>query len=395
MRLYNSLTKTKEEFKPINGNEVKLYVCGITPYDTTHLGHAFTYIAFDILQRYLTFKGYTVTYTQNVTDIDDDILRKAREVNKNWQELGQFWTDKFLNDLQALNVGLPNYYVKATDSIPAILEMIEGLVKKEFAYEKNGNVYFRVTKDKDYGKLSRYSRQQMIMLSKDRGANPDDPNKEDPLDFILWQKMQPGEPSWDSLWGKGRPGWHIECSSMIYSYLGKQIDIHGGGHDLMYPHHESEIAQSEQFTGLKPFVKYWMHTGAVMYEGEKMSKSLGNLVMVSDLLKKYSATTIRYALLKHHYRTPWEFHESELATAEKEIKVIKQALQIEPNREEQAKDKNFINEFTTALDDDLDTPQALAVVQELAKKNQTGAPSDPKTLHDMTSLLGLKNLIHQ
>jgi len=395
MKLYNSLSQTKEVFVPNNDRKVTLYVCGITPYDTTHLGHAFTYLTFDILQRFLTFQGYTVTYTQNVTDIDDDILKKAHEVGKDWQELGEFWTKKFLNDLNDLNVIMPTFYVKATDSIPTILEIVEKLIEKKLAYEKSGNVYFRVKSDPDYGKLSKFSREEMIKLSKERGADPADPNKEDPLDFILWQKSKEDEPSWNSKWarlpspppttqaseragdgeanggqGKGRPGWHIECSAMIYKYLDKKIDIHGGGIDLIYPHHESEIAQSENFTGEKPFVKYWLHTGAVGYQGHKMSKSLGNLVMVSDLLKKYPPNAIRYLLLSHHYRQPWEFKEEELITAAKSLKNLLENLKGE--------EKGDTEGFIQALSDDLDTPKALKVMEE----------AGGKTLLEMLLLLG-------
>ena len=362
-----------------------MYVCGITPYDTTHLGHAFTYITFDILQRVLTFKGYSVTYTQNVTDIDDDILKRAKENRRhsreggnpdmgNWQELGEFWTKKFLNDLNDLNILMPTSFVKATDSIPTMLEIIRILIAKDFAYEKNGNVYFRVKNDPDYGKLSKYSREEMLKLSKERGADPDDPRKEDLLDFILWQKSKPEEPFWESPYGNGRPGWHIECSAMVYKYLDKNIDIHGGGIDLIYPHHESEIAQSEHFTGVKPFVKYWMHTGAVGYQGEKMSKSLGNLVMVSDLLKIYSPNAIRYLLLSHHYRQPWEFEETELKEAEKKMKTIISSLSEqmrveEPSlRQAQTKTSNITDQLVQTLEDDLDTPKALGLLNKLSGK---------------------------
>ena len=291
MKLYNTLSRSKENFKSLMPNKITMYVCGVTPYDTTHIGHAFTYTAFDVLYRFLKFQNYEINYTQNVTDIDDDILKRAKKVNQNWKELGEFWTNKYVNDMHALNNVKPTHYVKATETISTIIEIIEKLIADEFAYEKNGNVYFDVKKDKDYGKLSKYNRIQMLQLSKERGANPDDPDKKDPLDFILWQRSKNDEPFWESPWSKGRPGWHIECSSMAYKYLDKKIDIHGGGSDLRFPHHESEIAQSEAFTGQKPFSQFWLHTGTVMYEGEKMSKSLGNLVLVSDLLKKYSSNT--------------------------------------------------------------------------------------------------------
>ncbi len=364
MKLYNTLTRKKEDFKPIKSKEVSIYVCGITPYDTTHLGHAFVYVSFDALIRYLNYKNYKINYTQNVTDIDDDILRKAKEENKDWKEIGKFWTDKFLNDLKFLNVLPPTNYVKATGSIKKIIEIIEELVNKKIAYEKNGNVYFDVKKFKKYGELSKYTESQMILISKERGADPNDPLKKQPLDFILWQKSKDKEPFWESPWGNGRPGWHIECSAMINQYLGDRIDIHGGGRDLIFPHHESEIAQSENYTGEDPFVKYWMHISMVMYEGEKMSKSLGNLIMISELSKKYSANSIRWLLLSHHYREPWEFDYSDIEEAQEKISLINKLL----NNFSGAKpDIKLREEFESFLDDDFDTPKALDLLFGLAK----------------------------
>lgn len=368
MKLYNTLTKKQGEFKPIAKQTVSMYVCGITPYDTTHLGHAFTYTVFDVLYRFFAFQNYQVNYTQNVTDIDDDILKKANEVGKDWKELGQFWTDKFLVDMKSLNNIPPTHYVKATETIPTIVEIITKLVNDGFAYEKNGNVYFAVRKDNEYGKLSRYTRDEMIKLSKERGADPDDPNKHDPLDFILWQESKSGEPFWESPWGKGRPGWHIECSAMVYKYLGKKIDIHGGGGDLIYPHHESEIAQSEQFTQELPFSNFWMHIGMVGYQGEKMSKSLGNLVMVSDLLKKYSPNAIRYLLLSHHYREPWECYDNDIQKAEKAIQSIESKLTQFSNAQEFRSSNEAIDQFTEALANDLNTPKALEIINKTAQK---------------------------
>ncbi|MCL6096809.1 MAG: cysteine--tRNA ligase [Patescibacteria group bacterium] len=369
MRLYNTLSRKKEEFVPLNSNLVSIYVCGITPYDTTHLGHAFVYVSFDALIRYLKFKNYKVNYTQNVTDIDDDILRKAKEENKDWKETGQFWTDRFLKDLKFLNVLPPTHYVKATNSIKEIIEIINNLVNKKLAYEKNGNVYYEVKKFKKYGELSKYAKQQMILISKERGADPNDPLKKDPLDFILWQKSKQGEPFWKSPWGKGRPGWHIECSAMVNEYLGARIDIHGGGRDLIFPHHESEIAQSESYTGKKPFVKYWMHISMVLYEGEKMSKSLGNLIMVSELSKKYSANSIRWLLLAHHYRQPWEFDYSEIEEAQDKILMIEKMLDKKSDGEPNI---SLWRELESLLDDDFDTPKALDLIFKTAEGLNAG-----------------------
>lgn len=365
MKLYNSLTQTKEEFTPLNKRIVTLYVCGITPYDTTHLGHAFTYVFFDVLVRYLTFKGYKVTYVQNVTDIDDDILKKAKEENKNWKELGDFWTERFLKEMRLLNVLPPTYYVKATNSLASMIRIIRVLIKKGFAYEKNGNVYFQIDKFKNYGQLSGFNKNQMLKLSRVRGGNPNDPLKKNPLDFLLWQHSKRKEPFWESIWSKGRPGWHIECSAMANQCLGDQIDIHGGGRDLIYPHHESEIAQSESYTGKRPFVKYWLHTAMVMYKGEKMAKSLGNLVMVSDLLKRYSPNVIRFVLLSHHYRRPWEFEESELLIAEKKLKLIFNVLHVKVQGQKPIESDKYFKKFLTFMDNDLNTPQALIFIQSL------------------------------
>ncbi len=391
--LYNSLTRTKEKFVPLKDKKVKIYVCGITPYDTTHLGHAFTYVFFDVLVRYLNYKGYEVIYTQNVTDIDDDILKKATEEKRDWRELGNFWTNKFLADMKSLNVLPPTHFVKATGSISSMVQIIELLIKKSFAYQRNGNVYFEIRKFKDYGKLSHFNKKQMVLLSKERGGNPDDPLKKDPLDFLLWQKLRPDEPSWESPFGKGRPGWHIECSSMIQRFLGEQIDVHGGGRDLIYPHHESEIAQSESFTGEKPFVRFWMHTAMLLYLGEKMAKSLGNLIMVDSLLKHYSANVIRWTLLSHHYRTPWEFDQNELKDAEKNVSLVFNT--IKNNSSENLINTEGLNlrHFVSLMDDDLSTPDALKFVLRLAitarkEKNKTKAKELQQVIKTGLFILG-------
>ncbi len=368
MELYNSLTRKKELFTPINDKKVSLYVCGITPYDTTHLGHAFTYMIFDVLVRFLRYKKYEVTYVQNVTDIDDDILKRAKRDGKDWRELGKYWTDKFLHDLKTLNILLPTHYVKATDSIPKIIALIEALQRKGLAYESDGRIYFDASKYAELGKLSRYSPEQMKLLLKERGGNPDDPTKRNPLDFVLWQRSKQDEPFWESPWGKGRPGWHIECTAMIHQYLGEHIDIHGGGRDLIYPHHESEIVQSEAATGKKPYVKYWMHTAMLLYEGEKMAKSLGNLVMVSDLLKQYSPDAIRWVLLSHHYRMPWEFHEEELQQAQQIIDGIQTVVHPAKSASEQSAPPQ---DFIERMEDDLDTPEGLITLQGLVKAGET------------------------
>lgn len=378
MKIYNSLTRKKEVFKPLKDKEVKMYVCGITPYDTTHLGHAFTYVFFDTLRRYLEFKNHKVIYAQNVTDIDDDILKRASEQKTDWKKLGIFWTERFLTDIKNLNVLPPTHYVKATDSIQKIIEIIQELIKKGFAYKVNNNVYFDIRKFKKYGELSKLNQKQMLLIAKERGGDPNDPQKKNPLDFLLWQGSKRNEPFWQSPWGKGRPGWHIECSSMINQYLGNRIDIHGGGRDLIYPHHESEIAQSESFTGKKPFVKYWLHTAMLLYEGEKMSKSLRNLIMISDLLKKYSANAVRYVLLSHHYREPWEFHEEELKKAQR---IIDNYTKIFAELKTQTKVVNLPKNFLIFMDDDLNTPDAL---------NSLLSEKDKTIIKTCLSILGFK-----
>lgn len=375
LKLYNSLTRKIEPFIPLKNNQVSMYVCGITPYGTTHLGHAFTYISFDILVRLLTYQGFKVNYAQNVTDIDDDILKRAKEENRNWAKLGKYWTKRFLEDMRILNIQMPDYYIKATDSIPTMIKIVSSLVGKGFAYEKKGNVYFEVKKRKDYGKLSRLNRKEMIRLSAERGADPNDPRKHDPLDFILWQKSKADEPFWESPWGRGRPGWHIECSSMIYDYLGPQIDIHGGGEDLIFPHHESEIAQSESFTNKAPFAKCFFHTGNVFYKDEKMSKSLGNLVMIKDLLAKYSPNTVRFLLLSHHYRKEWGFREEEVREAAEKIEMLERELKKSSNSDGKPQE-----EFINALNNDLDTPKALKILVQ----------KQPKSLKPCLLLLGFQ-----
>lgn len=368
MKIYNTKTNKIELFKPLKHNIVKMYVCGITPYDTTHLGHAFTYVFFDTLSRYLFYKGYKVNYVQNVTDVDDSILKKAKETGKNWKSLGDFWTDRYIKDMRYLNIKSPTHFVKATDSIPIMLRIIKVLKEKNIAYTNDGNVYFEVKKFKDYGRLSHLTKDEMIKISKERGADPNDPLKKDPLDFILWQLSKPNEPFWNSKFSKGRPGWHIECSAMIKEYLDDQIDIHGGGNDLIFPHHESEIAQSESYTGKKPFVKYWIHTGMVRYQGKKMAKSLGNLIMVRGLSQKYSVNAIRLLLLSHHYRIPWEYFESEFKEVEQKLSILSKAAKIKTcEQEKKINGMEYSKAIEQKMNNDMDTPNAIDELVRLAK----------------------------
>ncbi len=395
MRLYNTLTQHKEEFSSAQ-DHVTMYVCGITPYDTTHLGHAFTYVVFDTLARYFGFKGWPVRYAQNVTDIDDDILRKAREVGDDWKALGDRWTRRFIEDMDALNVLRPTYFPRATEEIARIVDMTEVLLDKGYAYEEKGGVYFHVDSCTSFGQLSRIPRDEMLSIANRRGNIPDDPNKRDPLDFVLWQAAKPGEPTWDSPWGPGRPGWHIECSAMSLHYLGETIDIHGGGGDLVFPHHECEIAQSEQFTGTQPFVRFWMHIAMVHHEGEKMAKSVGNLVMARDLLQAYNPDAIRAYLLSHHYRASWAYDEAELRGAAARVERYAAASRADAVAGGNPLDgMPYRERFVAAMDDDLDTPTALSIIDELtdAILAATGAQdlvSAQGTLRELAGVVGLQ-----
>ncbi|MBE3561280.1 MAG: cysteine--tRNA ligase [Ktedonobacteraceae bacterium] len=382
MKLFNTLTQSLETFTPLEDNIVHIYVCGVTPYDTTHLGHAFTYISFDTLIRYLEYKGYTVRYVQNVTDIDDDILRKAREVGIPWDELGRRETQHFLRDMETLNFRRPDVYARATDEIPRIVEVIKTLVERGYAYVSQGCVFYSVRRDPDFGILARAiglnNYEAMLEVANERGNHPDDQRKQDPLDFVLWQAQAPGEPAWESPWGPGRPGWHIECSSMVMHYLGEQIDIHGGGFDLAFPHHTCEIAQSEHYSGKAPFVRYWVHTGMVYQDGEKMSKSLGNLTRVSDLLKDYTPDTIRLVLQSHHYRFPWECVAEDLQFASETDELLQQVRR-QFGRNAAGEDLALRRQFEQAMENDLDSPEAVRLLRRAAENaifdnnSQTGA----------------------
>jgi len=365
MKLYNTLSQKIEPFRP-QGDAVAVYVCGITPYDTTHLGHAFTYTSADVLIRYLEHKGHPVRYVQNVTDIDDDILRRAKKAGENWRKLGDHWTTYFIRDMQALNVRPPDFFPRATDVITEIVQAVEQLIAAGVAYESGGSVFFEVKAWPEYGKLSRLPRIKMLPIANERGNNPDDPRKRAPLDFVLWQAQVPGEPAWDSPWGSGRPGWHIECSTMATHFLGETIDIHSGGGDLVFPHHESEIAQTEPVNGRRPYARFWMHMAMVGHEGEKMSKSLGNLVMVRDLLKSWSPDALRLYMGSHHYRRPWTHDGKALAKAEELAGKLRTAATIGGGRGTYFHLSQLPIEFDQAMDQDLDTPAALKSLEAMA-----------------------------
>jgi cysteinyl-tRNA synthetase len=392
MKLFNTLTQSLEELVPID-NTVRVYVCGITPYDITHLGHAFLYVSFDALMRYLRSQGYMVQYVQNVTDIDDDVLRKARELGIAWDELGRRETERFLKDMDALNVRRPDVYPKATEEIPTVIEIVQKLIAQGYAYESAGCVYFNVKSDPHFGQMAHaiglHDYDAMLKIANERGNFPNDARKRDPLDFVLWQAQAPGEPAWASPWGPGRPGWHIECSAMAMRYLGPQIDIHGGGADLAFPHHTCEMAQSEHFTGKKPFSRFWVHVGMVHQDGEKMSKSLGNLTLVSNLLKDHSADAIRLTLLNHHYRFPWECFPADLAHSGKLINLFQQVRML-VGEQTTGEDHLLHGRFEAAMDNDLNTPEALLLLQEAAESAL--ANSDLKTGAEVLRLIGILGL---
>jgi L-cysteine:1D-myo-inositol 2-amino-2-deoxy-alpha-D-glucopyranoside ligase len=339
------------------GPVVTLYSCGITPYDTAHLGHAAVYLTFDILQRRLRDLGHETRCVRNVTDVDDDILRKARELGVHYLDLAAEQMAYFDAQMTALGL-LPVYSEpRATSAISEILSMIGTAVDKGFAYQAGGAVYFDVSAFPSFGSVSHYDRARMLELAAEHGGNPDDPFKRDPLDFVLWQPSLPDEPAWESRWGPGRPGWHIECSALALRELGTTIDVHGGGRDLVFPHHECETAQSESVTS-QPFVKHWLHVGLVGLDGIKMSKSLGNLVFVDKLLEKAEAGAVRLALLNHHYRYDWEWHDEDLTEAGERLARWRQASDGDGS--------DGLEEVRAALDTDLDTPKALRSLDEVA-----------------------------
>ena len=366
MKLYNTLSAKKEDFQPHPSpvkDEVRIYVCGVTPYDDAHIGHAMSYVIFDVIRRYLSFRGYKVKYVQNVTDIDDKIIDRANQRGIPAAELAKKYADSYFEDMQNLNVAPADVYPYATEEIPKIIEVITGLIDKGFAYPAGGSVYFRVRKDPDYGKLSHRSLDDMMSAECGLGAG----EKEDPMDFALWKASKPGEPFWESPWGQGRPGWHIESSAMSLKYLGEQIDIHGGGQDLIFPHHENEIAQSESFTGKKPFAKYWLHNGLLQLGEDKMSKSLGNLVTIKEALAKHSADAVRIFILSSHYRSPLKYSEEGFEAAERAVERLLRAVsRDDPGGGETFDAESYKKQFIEAMDDDFNTAKGLGALFELA-----------------------------
>lgn len=375
MKVFNTLTGKKEDLKPLEGNKVKMYVCGVTVYDNCHIGHARSQVAFDTISRYLRFKGYEVIYVRNFTDIDDKIINRAREEGVSWKEIAERYIESFWEDMEKLRVMKPEYNPRATDHIKEMLAIIRDLLEKGHAYVGSDGVYFSVRTFKEYGKLSKRNPEEMLAGAR---VEPGE-GKREPLDFALWKFSKGDEPWWESPWGRGRPGWHIECSAMSMKYLGPQLDIHGGGADLIFPHHENEIAQSESHTGKIPFARFWIHNGFLLVRGEKMSKSLGNFYTVKDILKEYPPEVLRLFLLTKHYRSPLDFSPEGLNECLSALEGFYFSLYMMRKRygliREDSGDVNLPSskyekifklkeKFIEFMDDDFNTPGAVAAIFE-------------------------------
>ena len=392
MRLYNTLAGKTQDFVPVDSNCVKMYVCGVTPYSSTHVGHALSYVVFDVLRRYLEYLGYQVRHVQNFTDVDDKIILRAQEQGIGAEELAEQFIQDFFRTMDALNVQRAHVYPRATQEITPIIATIKDLVDKGYAYCAAGDVFFRVNRSQGYGKLSHRTLDGMIA-----GARVEvDQHKEHPMDFALWKGARPGELAWDSPWGPGRPGWHIECTAMATTYLGESLDIHGGGQDLIFPHHENEIAQSEASTGREPFSRYWVHNGLLQLGDDKMSKSLGNLISVEDALGSYSPDSLRLYFLSSHYRSPLQFSGEGCAAMERSAERLRHALDRNSSGEgEPLTGEGYQQRFLEAMDDDLNTPRSLAVLFDLARDINRAQDSSRRvseaqdTLRHLGGILGL------
>lgn len=386
------MTRTREEFKPL-GDEVLMYVCGVTVYDSPHMGHALSSVIFDVLHRYMEYRGMKVRRVQNFTDVDDKIINRAKRDGISSEEVAEKNIQTFFDAMDGLNIRRATLHPRATEDMPEIISMISTLIDQGAAYESNGSVYFRVRSDPDYGKLSRRSLDEMLEGTRFEA----DETKEDSADFALWKASKEGEPAWDSPWGKGRPGWHIECSAMALKHLGSQIDIHGGGLDLIFPHHENELAQTETALGVDPFVQVWMHNGMLRRAGEQeMSKSLGNVVNVEDALKKNSADAIRLWVLQSHYRSPTVLNENSIDQSESALGTLRIASRVKLNTDGEPLDPSaFKDQFIDAMDDDLNTSRALGAVFDLAHAiNRSHAMGGDvseaqRLLVELTSVFGL------
>jgi cysteinyl-tRNA synthetase len=384
LKIYNSLTKEKQTFEPIEPGKVRMYVCGMTVYDYCHVGHARVLVVFDVVYRYLQQLGYDVTYVRNITDIDDKIIRRAIENGEEYGALTERFIEAMHEDARAIGVLQPDIEPKATDNINEILEMISTLEQKSIAYgADNGDVYYSVKAFPEYGKLSHKKLEDLQAGSRVEV----DEAKRDPLDFVLWKAAKPDEPSWDSPWGKGRPGWHIECSAMSTRFLGNHFDIHGGGLDLQFPHHENEIAQSEGCTG-EHFVNYWMHNGFVRINEEKMSKSLGNFFTLREVLERYQGEEIRAFILSSHYRSPLNYSDEQLDNARQALTRLYTALRgLELDGVEPSADTDYEQRFVAAMDDDFNTAEALAAMFDLAREINKARETDVEQATQLAALL--------
>jgi len=387
MKIYNTMTRKKEDFVPITSGEVKMYSCGPTVYDYFHIGNARPFIVFDCLRRYFEYAGYKVKFVQNFTDIDDKMIKRANEEGITVKELGDRFINEYFTDAKALGIGKATIHPKATENIDAIIEVVEKLIEKGYAYAVNGNVYFSTKKFREYGKLSGQPMDEL-----EAGARIDvNDEKQDAMDFVLWKNQKPGEPAWESPWGMGRPGWHIECSAMVNKYLGETIDIHSGGQDLIFPHHENEIAQSEAANG-KPFANYWMHNGYINIDNKKMSKSLGNFFTVRDISAKYDYEVIRYFMLSAHYRNPINFSDTLMEQAKSAVARVYTCidnleflLANAEDRELTAEEKAYSEKldelkqnFINAMEDDLNTADAISVIFDITYAANTSLSNEKK-----------------
>ncbi|MCH8051132.1 MAG: cysteine--tRNA ligase [Chloroflexi bacterium] len=393
MRLYNTMSRRVEEVKQPD-DMLKMYVCGITPYDHSHVGHAMSYIIFDVLRRFLEYRGFKVKHVQNYTDIDDRIIARAAERGITYDELAAIYIEEYEDEMRELNVLPADVYPRATQEIPQIIEMVQGLIEKGRAYAvESGDVYFDVRGDPGYGKLSGRDVDSMRAGAR---VEPGE-EKHDPADFALWKAAKPGEPSWESPWGPGRPGWHIECSAMSYRYLGATLDMHGGGQDLIFPHHENEIAQAEGFTGVKPFVRHWLHNGWLTLDEEKMSKSLGNIITIREALERYGSDGIRIFVMTAHYRAPLAYSEEAMEAGKRAAERLQLAASV-PGGEGPAADipgDEYRERFGASMDDDLNTAGALASLFDLARninraRDEGRAVDEAQaTLRELAGVLGL------
>ncbi|MDO9301620.1 MAG: cysteine--tRNA ligase [Anaerolineales bacterium] len=405
LKIYNTLSRKTEEFQTLEPNLVKMYVCGVTVYNDAHVGHAMSALVFDIIRRYLEYRGYTVKHVMNYTDVDDKIINRAKQLNEDPLKLSQRYIQDYTNDLKSLNILPATSYPQVSTTMPLIIKFIEGLIQKEAAYPaSNGDVYFSVTSDRDYGKLSGRKLDDMQAGSRIEVEEA----KDHPMDFALWKAAKEGEISWDSPWGKGRPGWHIECSAMNLAELGEQIDIHGGGNDLIFPHHENEIAQTESYTG-KEFSRYWVHNGMLQLGSEKMSKSLGNIISIKEFLSKREADVMRMLVLNGTYRAPLLFNDDTLDAAQKNVERLKSALRpasasasglnAESVSALASASESAKTNFTEAMDNDFNTAGAIAALFELSKlintardngANDEQLKSAQSTFRELANVLGLK-----